>query len=225
MVADGTDFHKAKDVAAFANHLGGTILVGAKEADPRGRLERYVGLPAADAATVRDTFSKAVKDRCEPLPHFDCEEYEAPNDTTKRVVAVNVWPSLLLVGVRIVAHKPSENYGGDSYVYPVRSGTDANYLTPSQIAMYMTPQVRRVAVLISRINKGEFVDVLIPRIGRVVRYRFSELLEDLNLVKLELENGGTGPSFPLDSVRTVYRAWEPNANRTDWRIVFDDFPI
>ena len=36
-------FHLAKDVAAFANHLGGTLLIGAKEKD--GRVDFYVRRP------------------------------------------------------------------------------------------------------------------------------------------------------------------------------------
>jgi hypothetical protein len=35
-------FEKAKDVAMFANHLGGTLLIGAAEA--QGHLGAYVGM-------------------------------------------------------------------------------------------------------------------------------------------------------------------------------------
>jgi hypothetical protein len=219
VVADGTDFHKAKDVAAFANHLGGTLLIGAKETD--GQLERYVGMNPADAGSVRDKFSKAVKDRCEPLPRIDFGEYNDPNDVTKKVVAVNVWPSLLLIGVRLATHKPSEDYGGNSYVYPVRAGTDADYLTPSQIAMYMTPQVRRVAVLISRIPKGSLITIWNSR-NHQYNALYQELKEDQNLVMFTSQDGSRAPNLPLDCIRTVYEAWEPTRQQIYWRMHLDD---
>jgi hypothetical protein len=218
VVADGTDFHKAKDVAAFANHLGGTLLIGAKETN--GHLEHYVGMDPADASSVRDKFSKAVKDRCEPLPRIDFEEYSDPNDAAKKVIAVNVWPSLLLIGVRITAHKPTENYGGDSYVLPVRSGTDADYLTPNQIAMYMTPQVRRVAVLISRIPKGSPVTIWNSRNSHY-NAMFEEIKEDENLVMFKSQDGSRAPNIPLDCIKTVYEAWEGTLHRIYWRMYVD----
>ncbi|HWM87047.1 MAG TPA: hypothetical protein VNO33_14435 [Kofleriaceae bacterium] len=47
-------------MAAFANHLGGTLLIGANEVD--GLLDAYVGLEEIDAALVRDSYSRAVAD-------------------------------------------------------------------------------------------------------------------------------------------------------------------
>lgn len=218
MVADGTDFHKAKDVAAFANHLGGTLLIGAKETD--GQLERYVGMDPGDAGLVRDKFSKAVNDRCEPLPRIDFAEYNDPNDATKKIVAVNVWPSLLLIGVRLAAHKPSEGYGGNSYVYPVRSGTDADYLTPSKIAMYMTPQIRRVAVLISRIPKGSLITIWNSR-NNHYNAMFEEIKEDENIVIFKSQDGSRAPNVPLDCIKTVYETWDGTSQRLYWRMYVD----
>jgi len=221
VVADGTDFHKAKDVAAFANHLGGTLLIGAKETDPRGYLEGYVGLDLPTAGAVREQFSKAVKERCEPLPQVDFADYLHPDTPSKRIVAVNVWPSLLLVGVKLSAHKPSEGYGGVSYVYPVRSGTDAVYLTPSQLAMYMTPQVRRVAVLVSRIPKGALVKLFFRR-GASRASVYDDLKEAQNIVMFRNPDGSRDFSVPLDTITTVYEAWEGTQKYVYWRIHVND---
>src|SRR5947209_3105685 len=68
--AETTDaFQRAKDVAAFANHLGGTLLVGAKEAN--GVVAAYVPLTFAVATQVQDGFSQAVSQRCSPRPLID----------------------------------------------------------------------------------------------------------------------------------------------------------
>jgi hypothetical protein len=219
MVAKGTAFHDAKDVASFANHLGGTLLIGAEEAD--GHLKRYVGLDPADAGLVRSKFSNAVKERCEPIPRIDFAEYSDPNGATKKIVAVNVWPSLLLIGVRLAAHKPSEGFGGDSYVYPVRAGIDADYLTPSQIAMYMTPNVRRIAVMISKIPKDAVVTIWTKR-NQSYKARYRELKEDENLAILEhMEGTQQQHNVPLDCIKTVYEAWDTQMQRSYWRMHLD----
>jgi hypothetical protein len=214
-----TDFHKSKDVAAFSNHRGGTLLIGAKETATTSQLECYVGLDLAAAAAVRSAYSTAVRDRCQPLPQFDFEEYVHPDDDTKRVVAVNVWPSLLLIGVRVDAHKPAEGYGGVSWVYPVRSGTDAVFLQPSQLAMYMTPHVRRVAVMLSRIPKGARIIVKLVERDHSAGASIDEVIEEQNVVTLRGDDGRRVQSLPLDCIVSVYESWEPNANANKWYVL------
>lgn len=215
----GPPFHKAKDVAAFANHLGGTLLIGACEKD--GQLDAYRGMSPAEAGAVRDAYSKAIKDKCQPHPTVDFEEYPAPDDQAKRIVAVNVWPSLLLVGVEIAAHKPTEGYGGTSFVYPVRSGTDATYLEPSQIAMYMTPHVRRIAVLLSRVPKGTAIRIKEPHgydYGEYSAY-LDAVIEEQNIATF-LDAEGVKPMrrIPLDRITTVFEDWDSNKKATIWRL-------
>lgn len=219
-VAGGTPFHKAKDVAAFANHLGGTLLIGACEKD--GHLDAYKGMSLSEAGDVRDAYSKAVEQKCQPRPRLDFEEFPAPGDPANRIVAVNVWPSLLLVGVKIEAHKPAEGYGGASFVYPVRSGTDATYLEPTQIAMYMTPHVRRIAVLLSKVPKGTMVAIKRPAGYDYHEYhaRLDEVLEEQNVATF-LEPGGTGrpvQRIPLDRITTLFEDWDPDRKKATWRL-------
>jgi hypothetical protein len=217
-----TPFHKAKDVAAFANHLGGTLLIGACEKD--GQLDAYKGMSPAEAGDIRNAYSKAITDKCQPHPAVDFEEYPAPSDQAKRIVAVNVWPSLLLIGVEIAAHKPTEGYGGTSFVYPVRSGTDTTFLGPGQIAMYMTPHVRRIAVLLSKVPKSTVVRIKRPEGYWYHEYsaRIDEVLEDKNVVTF-LDPQGLHPMIPvpLDRITTVFEDWDPNTNKTVWSICFE----
>lgn len=220
VVPAATEFHKAKDVAAFANHLGGTLLLGAAEAN--GQLAAYVGLSVADAGAVRAAFSKAVANRCNPFPLIDFDEFEDPGDSTRRIVAVHVWPSLLLIGVKVMAHKPTEGWGDSSYVFPVRTGTDADFLQPDQLAMYMTPEVRRIAVLLSRIPKGTMIRVHRVEDTHAWVGRLGEVSEVENIVTFHKENGDKMQNLPLDCIRTVYEKWDSDRQRGDWLVVTRD---
>lgn len=213
-------FEKAKDVAAFANHLGGCILIGASE--HKGQLAKYVGLTQAEAGKVRDEYSKAVAQRCQPPPTVDFEEYEDPTDSTKRIVAINVWPSLNLIGVKINTTKDTEGWGGPAYAYPVRSGTDATYLQPVQLPMYITPQVRRIAVMMSRIQKGAIVQLIETRLDNSKidkAYIFDGVEEEANLVRFQTRDGTpTSLHVPLDRILSVYEGPD-----SVWRVVSQYF--
>jgi hypothetical protein len=213
-----TDFHIAKDVAAFANHLGGVLIIGAQES--AGQLAAYVGMTPSEAGDVRDKISKAVKDRCQPPPQIEFEEFQSPNDPDERIVVVNVWPSLQLVGVKIAAHKPTEGYGGESFVYPVRSGTDAMYLTPAQIPMYMTPQVRRVAVLLSKIPYNTEVRIYVRSASHNYGARFAGVFEEENVAKfMNMEGANPAPAIPLDAITSVYETYDSSSSRMRWRVL------
>jgi hypothetical protein len=213
--ASPTDFEKAKDVAMFANHLGGTLLVGAGELS--GQLNAYVGMTEARAGALRDSFSKAIADRCQPRPAIDFEEYEDPHRPRRRIVAINVSPSLNLVGVKVAGNKRREGYGGPAYVFPVRSGTDARYLEPGQLAMFMTPQIRRVAVMLARIPTGTRVTVVLGRDSQKVTptWFFDAVVEEENVAHFRSE---TKPvHLPIDRILSVYQ--DPDG----WRVVMDHF--
>ncbi len=208
-------FEKAKDVAAFANHVGGTLLIGASEVD--GRLSAYVGLD--DAGDVRDAYSKAVADLCQPHPLVDFEDFAAPGSSTKRVVAVNVWPSLNLVGVKVLSHPNPGGYGGVSFVYPVRSGTDATYLEPGQLAMYMTPSVRRVAVMLSKIPLDTEVHIYIRSESHKYTAHFVGVFEEENIAKFVGGDRNPLRALPLDRILTVYETWDSQLKRVVWKII------
>ena len=136
------------------------------------------------------------------------------------MVAVNVEPTLNLVGVRIDGDS-ARGYGGAAYVYPVRSGTDCIYLEPGQLAMFMTPQIRRVAVMLSPINLMERVVVRyvagqVPLNDRAAAMgflsaesqivcRFLAVHEQDNVVMLVTDTGSRTVIHPLDRVLSVYQ--------------------
>jgi predicted HTH transcriptional regulator len=59
-------FEFGKDVAAMANAMGGTILVGAQEA--ASALKIYIPLSTEEADSTIRSIEEAVRDRCSPSP-------------------------------------------------------------------------------------------------------------------------------------------------------------
>ncbi len=172
----------AIDVAAFANHLGGTLIVGAREKD--GRVDAYVPVPESEANKRKEAISQAVAQRCRPAPRLDAVILPHGNEF---VLAVNVWPQLNpVVGVRVDSQKDSGGYGGKAWVFPVRTGTNAHYISPENLAMYMLPQVRRTAVLLSRITPGQRIRCIWIETGSTEVRTFNGFDEEANVVKLAL---------------------------------------
>jgi hypothetical protein len=176
----------------------------------QGQLAKYVGLTPDEAGKVRDEYSKAVAQRCQPPPTLDFEEYDDPADATKRIVAINVWQSLNLVGVKIETNKDKEGWGGPAFAYPVRSGTDATFLQPVQLPMYITAQVRRIVVMLSRrIPNGATVQLIETRLDNSKidnAYTFNGVDEEANLVRFQTRTGTPASlHVPLDRILTCTR--------------------
>ncbi len=93
-----THFHVAKDVAAFANHLGGSIVLGALESG--GVPDSVPTHDAGAGEAAGDAHSQAVRDRCRPAPVFTFQRYSSDGGI---VLVINVEPSidgLVSVGCR-----------------------------------------------------------------------------------------------------------------------------
>lgn len=100
-----------KDVAAFANAQGGTVLVGAHGGD---RLERYNPMTVELAQSVA-AYDRAVRDRCAPAPLFSMQLIARDEGV---VVAVNIQPFPgQVVGVRVLRKDKMERDSG--YFFPV----------------------------------------------------------------------------------------------------------
>lgn len=148
----------AKHVAAFANASGGTILVGAVEDRATNTLRAWVPLSSAVATDARGDFSKAVLAKCSPAPVIDPQVIE--RQSGEYVVAVNVPPyPVLPVGVRVLSDAAKEGKAWESWMFPVRVGTDAKLFTPEQIAMLMIPEVRHAITLLNSIPKGKHTGI------------------------------------------------------------------
>lgn len=211
-------FEAAKDVAAFANHLGGTLLIGAQE--KLGRVDCYVQLTEDEAKATQDLFSQEVTQRCRPKPLFDF--VRIPHNGGF-VLAINVWPSLAgPVGVRVNADKATEGWGGPAFVFPLRVGSDStpDFIAPENLAMFMTPSVRRAAVMLGKIQLRAAVAVFVHNHRQASpdskTLLFFGVNEEDNLVTfLEQNNNNVELVYPLDRVRTVFK------DKNEWKVIFD----
>ncbi len=149
--AQGSAFERAKDMAAFANHLGGSIVIGIPEVD--GQAGRWKPLePKAVNAAERD-YSQALS-LCHPPPVMTPDKVAVPGGT---ILAINVWPyPAQVVAVRL-SSSGHKDFGGDSYVFPLRTSTQTTYLRPENLPMFMEPRIRRVVILLSAIKPGSQV--------------------------------------------------------------------
>lgn len=140
----------AKDVAAFANALGGVILVGAYE--DKGTLGRYAPMAREDAEKVKTAYELAIGQRCHPQPVVDVVSIETADPLPPgHVVAVNVYATPLgPVGVRWDSDKK-----GPSFAFPLRTTAQTHFMTPTELAMLMVPEVRRIATLLDQIPPSQ----------------------------------------------------------------------
>jgi hypothetical protein len=199
-------FHLAKDVAAFANHLGGNLIFGAVEKD--GRVGRYVPLTEAEMNATQDAVSKAVAQRCSPKPLFDFGRY---SDGAGFILTILVWPFLAQpVGVKAKGDVSAGGYGGDAYVFPVRSGSDSIFLLPEQLAMYMIPETRKTAVVLAQVPSGTKIKLHTvtaqgPGAPYAVKFLSSDMLTNSVLLEVRRSPGRATVGIPLEAVRAIWR--------------------
>lgn len=207
------EFEKAKDVAAFANHLGGTILVGATE-DRSSQVLSYRPLTSKEADDSEAAIAQAVSNRCRPTPLFNFERL--PHDTGK-VLAINVWPSITTaIGVRIKGDR-GDGYAGDAYVFPVRLGTTCAFLTSDQLPMHMLPDLRRKLILLRAIPDKEPV-LFCPHDGQNRRVIVESIDEYTNTLSVRSVEGNGIVHVPFEHIASVFRA--STGDEPYWRIMY-----
>lgn len=147
----------AKDIAAFANALGGTILVGVS--DDNG----FIAVPGVltarqTAVQVKDLYEHAAL-RCSPKLSIDAVIVALSDGGA--VVAVNVPPfTSSVVGVPgVVSTAGTETDAPNSWRYPIRRATQTDFLAPEQISMYMNPETRGSFVRLAAIPHNARVRV------------------------------------------------------------------
>lgn len=134
---DSDRYESARDVAQFANQLGGTIILGAQ--DENGILKEYAGL--LEIADQRIKIRDICATRIEPSVLIDLVEIDCNG---RKVLVVNVTPSLSVVGVRISTER---------YEFPIRRNDRKCFLTFQEVAMMGTPE-RRGRLLLESIPQN-----------------------------------------------------------------------
>ena len=128
-----------KNVAAFSNSFGGTLIVGAVEV--KERLSKYLGL--SDTEKQRTL----IQDFCEARlsPRQSIHPFPLKTGSGEDLVIVNVEPSTTLVAFKTF---------DDAWRFPVRKGARTYFLTFEEAEKKMS-EPRRKALLIQDIPFGE----------------------------------------------------------------------
>ncbi len=232
-----TGFDVAKDVAAFASAMGGTILVGAHEAIVGGRRTGRIGAFESvpnTGALIADV-SREVTQRCRPLPTIHPVAMTLDRDEQRRalgrepttdsvdVVAINVFPLLTgPIGVRPGPRGALDQHG---YRFPIRSGEQSDYLTPERLALHMNIHDRKIGVLLHEVGVGTRLRVFEDHNASNLRYRVAEIDDTFSILVLEFHQSRTpavAPArVPFSFIRAVWK------DHQDWNahiegILFDN---
>jgi hypothetical protein len=158
-------FEMAKDVAAFASGVGGSLVVGAVEGtnDQEGQIVQLESI--SNPGELIKTISSAVKAHCRPMPVFDAitlnvQPSEAGQilgravNATFTVVVVNVQPHPLgPVAIRVPGAdgKPIDG----AFRFPNRVGEQGEYMQPERLAMVWGTHERKIAVQLSEMQRDQ----------------------------------------------------------------------
>jgi hypothetical protein len=209
------DWEKAKDMAAFANHLGGVLLVGAFET--RGapnRTAHLKGIGFESLKKIRLGYENAAKDKCSPPLTISTDAISRADGTF--LLAVNVEPRTdQLVGARssVIDGGGNRISSSDAWRFYVRIGTHNTALTPDRLTMFMDPKIRRAIIALEGIpcdakteiywrnpsnNKATApVKTLLASIAVAVE-------QNVLIATLSSEAGGFTSRIPLDDVQSVW---------------------
>jgi hypothetical protein len=173
-------FEHAKDVAAFANALGGVLLVGAAE-DATGAVE-YPGLRGQEAKDVQTIYERAAG-LCTPAPTVDPVAIHLEGG--RIVVAVNVTASVdaVIAVPATFRNREGARIQVEGWSYPRRVGSQTSFITPSELPMFMTTGSRRGFLLVHQVPDAHRKNVVVfygkPRVrahaGLEVEYVEREL--------------------------------------------------
>jgi Putative DNA-binding domain len=197
-------FEAGKDVAAFANTSGGTIIIGARTTGDV--LAEYLPLSAADAQAAKRDYEESVRDRCSPAPIFDVSFFTMDGGI---LVAINVWPipgQPVGVELKPLDLKTYEREAKGTYFYPVRVGSHTRAILPEQLPMFIDAKSRKAAIVLSRAI-GKTLVMAVPKYEKNKLWRDDALkLLDVNAHDNNLVVGldTFRVSLPLDSIETAW---------------------
>ncbi len=139
----------SKDIAAFANHIGGVILAGANENSDN--TATAFGLAPAEAKRLQAAYEAAARDKCLPRPIVTCKQIVL--DSKKVVVAVNIepYPDQLVGAMFPDWNQNDKPITSDAWRFYVRIGKDNIALTPDKLAMFMNADIRRTVIRLESI--------------------------------------------------------------------------
>lgn len=199
-------FEIGKDVAAFANASGGTLLIGAAQ-EPGGRLKEFV--PIEDIVAVERSYENAIRDRCRPRPMVTLNAVEC-DGSGGQVLAVNVQP---FPGQPVGVYIPVKEQKGmkaieDLFHYPIRVNRYTKAILPETLAMYVDARIRRIAILLEPLVGSQIRIQSAKPTGKNCFYADVCDLKNVSVSENTIELGIEGKSYflPFDFIHSVHRS-------------------
>lgn len=214
-------YEQAKDLAAFANVLGGTLVVGAIEGKgpDKGRPIAFKSVP--DVPYLTDELTEAVR-LCFPPPvvlHHRIT-LTAAEQATLLDRPVSEDASLLIVNVQASLVSPIGCLGCDAngkkiddhYRFPIRTVEGTRYLRPEELPFHMNSHERRTLLQLRQVPGDTMIFVWGRKLdGSVTPERCTLVsLDPERLVMRINRRDGRFPEaeVPLAMVRTVWKGEE-----------------
>lgn len=142
----------AKDVAAFANTVGGALIIGAREGDTEP--DYSSPLQSDYAAKIESMVDEAVRDFCRPSPTVHVRTIPIPTENGKVILVVNVEA---FVDQPVAARHEADPR---AWRFPHRVGRHTEFLFPEQLPMYMNSKARRAKLMLLRVlDAGGAIDL------------------------------------------------------------------
>lgn len=165
----------AKDIAAFANALGGVLLIGADDQSTPTMLQ-YPGVAGQTVADVKRIYEEAGI-LCSPAQNVDVVPIKGPRNVD--LVAVNIDASI----DQVVASPGGHQTTGiltSLWRFPIRRASQTDDLAPQDLAMFMNRQARRAFLLLSEIPvaQREKVAIYYPK-SSAFAFEYSLRLADV----------------------------------------------
>jgi hypothetical protein len=198
----GDQGDQACDMAAFANAMGGVLLVGAHE-HPRnsGILHAYVPVDQAEAQQICESYEQALS-LCSPRPVIDAKPVELVVGQGRYVVVVNCEP---YAAPPIGVAQPGQGGGEKWWAFPARRGNDNHPLRPEELATIMEPRLRRIALQLERLPVRNPTFYFSNNEWR--NLRIVEIEHEASAVRLETTDRTNASSLmlPLDAIEMIWR--------------------
>ncbi|GEM_PF-4119136 len=241
-------FEIAKDVCAFANHLGGTIIVGVHEGTGarKGMIGTFAALTNPTPGDLVKAIDRAMRLYCSPQPSvnaitidLDARQVETilgrAGEPATTVVAINVEPGLNTpYGCRSCSDecKECKTAGttcscrgkeiADAYRFPIRVIEGARFLRPDEIARVMNVAERRAMLDLQAIQGEESIAVWFnsgTSLQRgAMRCRIEKLDHEVSVVVLQLLRAASPVWYAEIPLAFVRAIWRSSAG---WNIAID----
>ena len=186
----------AIDLAAFANTLGGTLLIGVSEKNIDGRKVANNLFNIADFERIKKSVYTSILDLISP--HIDVQVVPIKMDNVL-IVAINVEPSVNLVSV-------SQEKNGPYYCFPYRTDFGNRFMAFDEVERRMVDNKTRAMYL--KLKKYFPTDRKVnvypaPVANNKVEWRFEWIHNSENEIRLD-QNGYRSIDIPISFIEEVW---------------------